>query len=417
MTTIANLSLDSTPAQRNIPDYIDLAIVGGGTQALTLVAHLLQKHKKKRDKFLVFEPSGEWLSQWRRQFDNLEIPHLRSPAVHNPDTNPFALRAFAEKRPQELYPPYDLPGTKLFEDFCREVVRKWQLDNCLIPYQAERIIPIPKGLSTRYRLIFTNTKEIIARQVVIAKGGGNLNIPHWVEKIEENYPLERLQHSQNIDLSRSRLQGEKILIIGGGLTGGHLAIGAIERGATVVLMARREFQEKLFDADPGWLGPKYLKDFFAENNLDRRWQMIQQARNGGSLTPKIMLQLRRYSREEKIILDDFCEVVQANWNGKKWQVECSREKTNNYDRIWLATGTKLDITQDSLFQDILSFYRPEIVRGLPVLDKYLAIPKSNVFIMGGLAALQVGPTARNLSGARMASPTIVDGLCKSHSIV
>jgi hypothetical protein len=44
------------------------------------------------------------------------------------------------------------------------------------------------------------------------------------------------------------------------------------------------------------------------------------------------------------------------------------------------------------------------------LDKYLAIPKSNVFIMGGFAALQVGPTARNPSGARMTSNAIVDGL-------
>jgi len=33
--------------------------------------------------------------------------------------------------------------------------------------------------------------------------------------------------------------------------------------------------------------------------------------------------------------------------------------------------------------------------------------------MGGLAALQVGPTARNISGARMASDRIVPVLAKS----
>jgi hypothetical protein len=33
--------------------------------------------------------------------------------------------------------------------------------------------------------------------------------------------------------------------------------------------------------------------------------------------------------------------------------------------------------------------------------------------MGGLAALRVGPTARNISGARMASDRIVPALTKS----
>jgi hypothetical protein len=35
--------------------------------------------------------------------------------------------------------------------------------------------------------------------------------------------------------------------------------------------------------------------------------------------------------------------------------------------------------------------------------------------MGGLAALRVGPTARNISGARMASDRIVPALTKDRS--
>lgn len=34
----------------------------------------------------------------------------------------------------------------------------------------------------------------------------------------------------------------------------------------------------------------------------------------------------------------------------------------------------------------------------------------NLFIIGGLTALQVGPTARNLSGARMASEKIIPAI-------
>jgi len=70
-----------------------------------------------------------------------------------------------------------------------------------------------------------------------------------------------------------------VLIVGSGLTSGHLALGAIARGAQVIMMARRQFYEKLFDADAGWLGPKYLKGFYAEPCWKQRWQMIQSARN------------------------------------------------------------------------------------------------------------------------------------------
>jgi cation diffusion facilitator CzcD-associated flavoprotein CzcO len=59
-----------------LPDSIDLAIVGAGPHALTLVTHLLQKKKSMRGRFLVFDPSGTWMSRWNHQFAALEIPHF-----------------------------------------------------------------------------------------------------------------------------------------------------------------------------------------------------------------------------------------------------------------------------------------------------------------------------------------------------
>lgn len=79
---------------------------------------------------MVFDPSGTWLNQWNHQFAALEIPHLRSPAIHQPDPDPHALRTFAASHFNELCPPYDLPGTQLFQDFCQKVIRRWQLQNC-----------------------------------------------------------------------------------------------------------------------------------------------------------------------------------------------------------------------------------------------------------------------------------------------
>ncbi|KAM3098439.1 SidA/IucD/PvdA family monooxygenase [Phormidesmis sp. 146-35] len=401
-----------------LPDSIDLAIVGAGPHALTLVTHLLQKKKSMRGRFLVFDPSGTWMSRWNHQFAALEIPHLRSPAVHQPDPNSHALRTFAESRPNELFPPYDLPGTQLFQDFCQDVIRRWQLENCVCAAQVVRVKPLSNRRCSRFCLELLDGRTLIARRVVIANGGGIPHVPEWVKQVPTNYPADRLLHSSQIDLRGLQLQGERVLIIGGGLTSGHLAVGAIQRGAQVLLMSRRTVYEKLFDADPGWLGPKYLKDFWAEPDWYTRWQMIQQARNGGSMTPAMLTQLHRLQRDGRIVFYEQCQVSQARWNEDHWQVCCDRAALHEciqhqpLDRIWCATGSQLDATKHALLNDVFDTYPIDIVNGLPIVDECLRWRNCELFIMGGLAALRTGPTARNLSGARAVSDRIVPAIIK-----
>jgi len=66
-----------------------------------------------------------------------------------------------------------------------------------------------------------------------------------------------------------------------------------------------------------------------------------------------------------------------------------------------------------MFKEMLETHPLEIVKGLPVLDKHLRWPGGELFLTGGLAALQVGPVARNLSGARMACDRFVSAIVKS----
>lgn len=353
-----------------VPETIDLAIIGAGPHALTLTTHLLQKRQSIRGKFSVFDPSGRWMSRWQQQFAALEIPHLRSPAVHHPDPNPFALRKFAESRPNELFPPYDLPGTQLFADFCEDVIRVWQLQEQVIPLAVKSIEPLRDHSRPRFCLCLQDEQIVIARRVVLATGNAQIQIPDWVNQIQTNYPQDRLCHSQTIDLRKLQLRGKRVLIVGGGLTSGHLALGAIARGAKVHLLIRRQLAEKLFDAEPGWLGPKYLKDFFAQSDWEQRVMMIQQARNGGSMTPAIATQLRREVRSGNIRIDENCQVIKAQWLGEHWHVECSDGSQHQFDYIWLSTGTKFDVTTEPLLKDILAAYPTSIIKGLPVLDTF-----------------------------------------------
>ncbi|MEM7580368.1 MAG: hypothetical protein AAF316_11070 [Cyanobacteria bacterium P01_A01_bin.80] len=57
-------------------------------------------------------------------------------------------------------------------------------------------------------------------------------------------------------------------------------MGAMSRDGFVQISMRRRLQEKIFDVDAGWLGAKYLKGFFAESSFEKRFEMIQKARNG-----------------------------------------------------------------------------------------------------------------------------------------
>jgi cation diffusion facilitator CzcD-associated flavoprotein CzcO len=392
-----------------LPHCVDIALIGAGPHALTLSAYLQQKAAKKRRNFLVFDPKGSWLQQWRHQFAALEIPHLRSPAVHHPDPNPFALRKFAEDYPDPFFPPYDLPKTPVFNEFCATVVERWQLRDRVYGAAVTQILPLAPR---RFQLILETGQIITARRVVLATGAARKAIPPWVTQITTAYPPEALSHAHSLDLRGQQLRGDRILIIGGGLTSGHLAVGAMARQARVTLIARRTWQEKLFDADPGWLGPKYLKEFAAEPDWSRRARAIRQARNGGSLPPAMMLQLRRAARGGNIVLEDNCEVVRADWQGQEWRVQCQTGQVLHCDRIWLATGSQFDAARDPLLQDILAAYPTEIVDGLPILDRQLRIPGCACFVMGGYAALQVGPVARNLAGARMASDRIIPALIK-----
>jgi hypothetical protein len=131
------------------------------------------------------------------------------------------------------------------------------------------------------------------------------------------------------------------------------------------------------------------------------------------MTPEIMTQLRRLSHSEKLTFHEYCEVVGVRCENNRWTVDCSGGETLFVDRTWLATGTKLEIAAQPMFKEMLETHPIELVKSLPVLDKHLPWPGCELFLIGGLAALQVGPVARNLSGARRACDRIVPAIVKS----
>ena len=386
----------------------DIVIVGAGPQALTLSCLLLQKRPQLHRRLRIIDPSGRWLSHWQRQMKRYEIPWLRSPSPHHPHPNPHALRDFAQsqRRSHQLEGPYGLPHTGLFWDFCCRVISDYRLEEGVRAASVETI-RLPKLGSGLIELALSDGTTVSAGRLVIAAGNGAPQMPSWVREIAGDHPSDALQHSDKISLPvLPQLRGQRILIVGGGLTSAHLALGALRRGALVHLLCRRTLKHKPFDADPGWLGPIHLKAFHAEPSMGQRHRQVLEARDGGSITPETATQLRQARREGALKLHEHCEVHAAQWNTAQWTVSCTTGYCIEIERIWLATGHHLGVGQQPLLRQLQQQRPIELVNDWPLLAPDLSWPGSPLHVMGGLSALRIGPAARNLFGGREAAQRI-----------
>jgi len=71
-----------------------VCVVGAGPHGLAVTTHLLSADPSLRDRLVVVDADGRWLSTWHEQFARLEIDVLRSPVVHHPDVDPGQLAHF-----------------------------------------------------------------------------------------------------------------------------------------------------------------------------------------------------------------------------------------------------------------------------------------------------------------------------------
>ncbi len=82
------------------------------------------------------------------------------------------------------------------------------------------------------------------------------------------------------------------------------------------------------------------------------------------------------------------------------------ESPYEYERIALATGFTSDISRFEWVQRAAQAEQlPYAGRGFPIVGQDLQWGKG-LYVMGAFAELEIGPTARNISGARKVAYTI-----------
>ncbi|XP_053176713.1 uncharacterized protein zgc:113276 [Scomber japonicus] len=367
---------------------------------------------------------------------------------------------------------FSLPGTKLSVDFFKDQVERYNLDKVLMKGTVAHIRPVIEdkdrgkeesgcmkedetnnvamrvtdrnGDRARKRVKYFEVQLqegviLKAHQVVMATGPTRAqmaNIPSWVTSIGESYPEERLQHTvhlmhhlpiaqQNLKESDLCEAGQRVMVVGGGLTSAHVVSIALQQGAShVTWVMRKHLQLKQFDVgDVESLvgryshvehgikmdGQAYLRQFYNERSLHKRLAMIRQARKGGAVTPEAYIHLKPFILKGQVDVKTYCQVNEASWcyRSQVWSLSLSTGHQWTGDMIWLATGCKLDVKQDPLLSEVMREFPIQVIDGWPCISESLQWAEGcPLYLMGQYTALQVGPHAINLAGGQAASMRI-----------
>ncbi len=398
-----------TLAHRNIP----ITIIGGGIHGSSIALRLLRDIPNAAQHIVIIDRHAFLLTQWRHKTERQGMTYLRSPAVHHISTNPLGIVEYAERhnRTNELAPPYFQPSTELFWDYCDDTLSEIRKHPIFYQFDVEKLRWDKGAGKYPFRLISKGNIGFRSSCVILAIGSDDCPyIPPEFAEWKRRYPDKIVHASQfSVDCEFGRKEGEKIVIVGGGLTAGTLAKSLSQLRHSVVLVARKQLKTEQFDFPPIWLGPKALSEFTNEPDFQRRFQIIQENRGEGSITPDIMESLRNATN-----VDFYPETFIRNiykTDSDNLHVQTTRELIPNVSRIVLATGYRFNLRRYNFMRTLLKQYPIDLICGLPKLDNDLQFyPIENLFGTGTVAQLQIGPASGNIAGASLAYERFCDKL-------
>jgi glycine/D-amino acid oxidase-like deaminating enzyme len=389
---------------------VRVAIVGAGPHGLAAALHLLGCEPTLIDDLVVVDPAG-WLGIWHDQFARLDIDRLRSPGVHHPGCDAHALDRWRKRNGVPDRHHYGIPNTDTFTRFCRDLIDDAGLAEHVVPTRARGVAAGPHPS----RVELTDGTTVAARHVILAVNPARRRLPHWAFDALP-VPPHRMVHADDIDLRVLDLTGESVIVIGGGLTAAHLAVGAARRGARVTVLARRPLRESMFDTDPGWLGPMYLDGFGRIDDPARRLEACLAARDGGSVTPWMMRRLHDLMATGRLEIVAPARVCASRSAHDGIELVLGDETIRRADRVWLATGTEPDVTAHRITAQLADEHPIPLSAGWPHLDAQLRWPGTNVHLLGRPAMLRLGPAAGNLWGARVGARVVADHISVSRAM-
>lgn len=359
---------------------------------------------------------------------------------------------------------WKLPSTQLFVDFCLDLAAD-------LPYTFvgnSKVLDIARDSITGFFQLtiqsggpvpLATTTTVTAKAVVLAIGTvGRPILPPFLNKI----PKWRLWNQPNVCSSSSattfcrpadmnvpwKKKEFPVLVVGGGLTAVQVALKEVYRcnreychfhtskssaAPRVILVSKRPLVEKHFDIHVEWFDMrktnKCMADFYHHPMEDRKRALFD-ARQGGSVPPMYLRQLQDAIKKGhlKCLVGEIeCREEidpDPSWNNPDARhVQVSTNDKNNaetiasfwVDRTVVACGVEPNSEGSPLIQNIQSKWPTRMEGGLPCVTQDLRWKEDmDLFVVGSLGALNIGPDAGNLMGIRRAAQLVANALgCRS----
>lgn len=342
---------------------------------------------------------------------------------------------------------YIRPHTNLYHQFCDRIVEKYRLDDRVVKGTVVDVEPVstPTPCSTEaqksplLKVRLRDGTTIMAKNVVLAVGNTCVpRIPVWAEenrcKTGSTAP-SRCEHVWELAKKGpaclpKTVRKKRVLVIGGGLTAVQSTQMCMREGArSVVLMARRHITIRDFAVPVSWFGSTKNAEmckFLQTEDPEQRFDQVRDVR-GPATVPRLVFKefqedLRRHRSAS--VMEGY-EVLGAEWDEKKQTYDVTFRNLNDaeskstgsvtVDYILLATGAESSWKLHPLLRSIAGHVKPVgDVGGLPVLTEDLRWQADlNIFVTGGYAALQLGPAAATLAGARKGASLLRDAILRS----
>jgi hypothetical protein len=172
---------------------------------------------------------------------------------------------------------------------------------------------------------------------------------------------------------------------------------------------------KYFDIGLEWVG-KFRNfeqaAFWTSDSHEERWEMIKEARNGGSITPPYKKVLESLISEGKVTLSLHTTIKTKAWDkeSQTWNIELEGghpQELPPIDHIYFATGVQSDFLELPYLQNLLAQHPIDCCGGLPCITEDKQWNEEVPLFLGGrLGMLELGPGAPNLIGARIGAERI-----------
>mmetsp|Transcript_24976 Transcript_24976/g.30699 ORF Transcript_24976/g.30699 Transcript_24976/m.30699 type:complete len:581 (+) Transcript_24976:67-1809(+) len=309
----------------------------------------------------------------------------------------------------------------------------------------------------------THSYSYTAQNVILALGNDVPTYADWVtdEDIEEGFVHHLLDfdpnthsprnHNREMSVRNERTFDEDVAVIGGGITAAHKALelvrhSAAKQGQTtsatrnsrrIHLISRHPIKEQQFDTHQDWMmdlaACQRIRDGGGEGRPQRQerfagcscWKerrsMIAQERVAGTVTPALYRgeQGLGWAIEGGEVDWHQAEVLTKRYvhetdtvNGhdhKRMELTLSCGNVITVDEVLLATGFGKKRPGGALINNLVETFglRVSDFCGFPIVDEHLSWDNSRIYVAGALAELELGPSARNIAGARLAAERIL----------